>query len=101
MKNYFCMVALLCVSVSGASIVSAQTVKIRFDPSQSKVSWTLADVLHTVRGTFQLGSGNIAFSTQTETAVGLFTVNEDTGQSVDTTRDNRMKKSILNCQCVD
>ena len=96
MKKYFCIVALLCVSVSGTSIASAQTVSVRFDPSQSKVGWTLPDVLHTVRGTFQLASGNIAFNTQTGTAVGLFTVNEDTGQSGDGTRDNRMRKSVLN-----
>lgn len=86
-----CLLLLLAATANG----SAQAVAIRFDPSQSKVLWTLADVLHTVHGAFQLASGNITFDPKNGDATGLFTVNEDTGQSGDSTRDNRMKKSLL------
>ncbi len=84
--------------VFGACVLGqarAQTVSIQFDPVQSKILWTLADVLHTVSGTFALSSGSIAFSSQSGAATGLFTVSEDTGQSGNSTRDGRMKKSVL------
>jgi polyisoprenoid-binding protein YceI len=77
------------------SAAPASTVNIQMDPAQSKILWTLPDVLHTVHGSFQLASGAITFSPQSGAASGLFTVNEETGASGDGARDRRMKKSIL------
>jgi len=100
MKRKFVLPVILHALVVSAffahvSMASAQTVSVRLDPAQTKILWTLVDVLHTVHGTFQLTSGNIVFNTKTGVASGLFAVNEDTGQSGDSTRDGRMKKSIL------
>ncbi len=81
--------------LGAASAAGAQTIAIRFDPAQSRIGWTLPDVLHTVSGTFALSSGNIVFNTQTGAASGVFSVQEDTGQSGNGTRDSRMKKSVL------
>lgn len=87
--------AVVILFLFAGSVASAQTVAVRFDPAQSKLQWTLADTLHTVHGTFQLASGKIVFNTQTGAVSGLFTVNEDTGHSDSSTRDARMKKSVL------
>lgn len=95
MKKSIVFIAVVFTCMSTTATVFAQTVSIHFDPSQSKVLWTLPDVLHTVHGTFQLASGNVLFNPQTGAASGLFTVQEDTGQSGDSVRDNRMKKSVL------
>ncbi|MGC9292560.1 MAG: YceI family protein [Acidobacteriaceae bacterium] len=77
------------------SVAPASAVTIQMDPAQSKILWTLPDVLHTVHGSFQLASGAITFQPQSGAASGLFTVNEETGASGDGARDRRMKRSIL------
>lgn len=86
----------LCGALFTYAVAShAQAVSVQFDPAQTKILWTLPDVLHTVHGTFLLTSGNIVFNTETGTASGQFVVNEDTGQSGDKVRDGRMKKKVL------
>ncbi len=95
MKRKIALSALLCVPVSMTWVASGQNVTVQLDPVQTKILWTLPAVLHTVHGTFQLNSGAMTFNTQTGAASGLFTVNENSGQSGDNTRDGRMKKSIL------
>ena len=47
-----------CVLMLAGSL-AAQTEVLEFDPAQTKVQFTLADVLHTVQGTFKLKRGNI------------------------------------------
>ena len=59
-KNLFTVAfALLVVSVPAPAV--AQEAVLELDPNQTQVSFTLGDVLHTVRGTFKLkrGSGRI------------------------------------------
>lgn len=95
MKRNIALAVLLCASVSMAYEAFGQNITLQLDPAQTKILWTLPAVLHIVHGTFQLNSGTMTFNTQTGDASGLFTVNENTGQSGDNTRDGRMKKSIL------
>lgn len=91
---FLSMIALAAVTpVCG--VAQAQMVSIQFNPAQSTVTWNLPDALHTVGGTFALTAGKIAFDPQTGAASGLFTVDENTGQSGNSIRDGRMKKSVL------
>jgi polyisoprenoid-binding protein YceI len=74
---------------------SAQEQVFQLDPLQSQVSWTLSDVLHTVRGTFQLKSGVLRFDSATGSASGELVVDATTGQSGNSSRDKKMKREIL------
>ena len=64
-------------------------------PENTKIEWTLSDVLHTVRGTFQLKSGSVHFDPDTGKAGGEVVVNVASGNSGNETRDRRMHASIL------
>jgi polyisoprenoid-binding protein YceI len=74
---------------------SAQQTQITLDPAQTKIDWTLGDVLHTVHGTFKLKSGSIAFDPKTGEAGGQIVVDTTSGQSGNHTRDGKMQKEIL------
>lgn len=84
-------VLILLCSIAAA----AQQVQITLDPAQTKVDWTLGDVLHTVHGTFKLKSGNIVFDSKTGDASGQIVVEALSGESGNRTRDGKMQKEIL------
>lgn len=88
----------LALCVGTATALSAQApgeVRIDFDPSTTKVEFTLADVLHTVHGSFRLKSGNIHFDPTSGIAGGALVVDATSGQSGNNTRDHKMNKEIL------
>jgi polyisoprenoid-binding protein YceI len=89
--------ALLAVVVFLASSLaaSAQAYVFEIDPQQSRVAFTLDDVLHTVRGTFQLKRGTIHFDGATGAASGEIVVDATTGDSGSRARDHKMHKEIL------
>src|SRR5438270_2060074 len=68
------------------------------DPAQSRVDFTLGDVLHTVHGTFRLKSGTLRFNTTTGVAQGQLVVDAESGDSGNKSRDGKMKKEILETQ---
>jgi polyisoprenoid-binding protein YceI len=88
----------LALCLGTARYVSAQApgeVRIDFDPATTKVEFTLADVLHTVHGSFRLKSGNIHFDPTSGEAGGALVVDATSGQSGNNTRDHKMNKEIL------
>ncbi len=74
---------------------SAQQTQITLDPAQTKIDWTLSDVLHTVHGSFKLKSGSIVFDPKTGDASGQIVVDATSGESGNHTRDGKMQKEIL------
>ncbi len=74
---------------------SAQQTQITLDPAQTKIDWTLSDVMHTVHGTFKLKSGSIVFDPKTGDASGQIVVDATSGESGNHTRDGKMQKEIL------
>jgi polyisoprenoid-binding protein YceI len=64
-------------------------------PPDTKIEWTLSDVLHTVHGTFRLKSGTITFDTSTGTASGRIVVDVASGESGSDARDKRMHAHVL------
>src|ERR1700681_916769 len=68
---------------------------IELDPARTSIGFTLADVLHTVHGTFKLKRGSIAFDSSTGKASGEVVVDVASGNSGSGTRDKRMHKEIL------
>jgi polyisoprenoid-binding protein YceI len=68
---------------------------VELDPARTSISFTLADVLHTVHGTFKLKRGSITFDSSTGNASGEIVVDVASGNSGGGTRDKRMRKEIL------
>lgn len=83
----------LCVGWSWASAAAETTV--RFDPARTTIEFTLADVLHTVHGTFKLKSGLIQYDPATGKARGSLVIDATSGDSGSAARNRRMHASIL------
>lgn len=81
-----------------ASKAEAQDTVVEFDPAQTKVEFTLGDVLHTVHGTFKLKKGLIRFDPSTGVASGALLIDAASGDSGSGARDSRMNKNILESQ---
>ncbi len=96
MYRYIRAAALVLFSLAMCSPLWSQDTTLELDPANSKVEFTLADVLHTVRGTFALRSGTIHFNPATGQASGLVVVDVKSGQSGNHTRDRKMHAEILN-----
>lgn len=85
----------LLVMAAVARIGAAAELTWKTDASATKVTWVLGDVLHTVKGTFQLRSGTIRFDPDSGRAGGELVVAAASGESGSGARDGRMKKQIL------
>lgn len=82
--------------IAAATAVSAaEDTAIEFIPSQTKVEFTLADVLHTVKGTFKLKTGTIHFNPASGAAGGALVIDSASGNSGSNARDSRMHHNIL------
>jgi polyisoprenoid-binding protein YceI len=84
-----------CALLLAAGSLPAQEISLNFEPAQTKVEFTLGDVLHTVHGTFALKRGSIRFDSATGKADGELVVDATSGNSGSGTRDRRMNKEIL------
>jgi polyisoprenoid-binding protein YceI len=95
MRIILMSLALLCGTAAFATAQASEEVRIDFDPANTKVEFTLSDVLHTVHGSFRLKSGVIHFDPSSGVAGGLLVVDATSGDSGNKTRDHKMKKEIL------
>jgi polyisoprenoid-binding protein YceI len=84
--------AVVIVSVLAAA---AQQTSLDLDPTHTSVKFTLGDVLHTVRGTFQLKHGALQFDPSTGKISGEIVVDARSGDSGSGMRDRKMHKEIL------
>jgi len=82
------------------SVVAAQQITVNLDPAQTKIEWTLGDVLHTVHGTFKLKSGSVTFDPKSGDASGEIIVDATSGESGNHARDQKMHKEILGEQAL-
>ena len=78
--------------------VHAAEIAVDFDPAQTRVQYTLGDVIHTVKGTFKLKHGSIHFDPATGTAGGSLVIDAASGNSASEGRDKRMKRDVLETQ---
>jgi polyisoprenoid-binding protein YceI len=73
-----------------------QGVSLEVDPAQSKVHYTVDSTLHAVHGTFALKKGSVVrFDPETGKASGEIAVYATSGDSGNSSRDERMHKEIL------
>ena len=68
---------------------------IELDPARTKITFTLADTLHTVHGSFKLKRGSLTLDTGTGDASGEIVVDVASGGSGGGARDKRMHKEVL------
>jgi len=76
--------------LAAASSLPAEDTVLQIDPSQTKVEFTLAALLHTVHGSFLLKRGTIRFDAATGQASGELVVDATSGA-----RDRNMHKNVL------
>src|ERR1700676_334195 len=65
------------------------------DPAQTSVKFTLGDVLHTVRGKFELKRGSLEFEPASGKISGEIVVDAGSGNSGSGMRDRKMNKEVL------
>jgi len=75
--------------------VAAQQFTLQLDSGQTRVDFTLGDVLHTVHGTFKLKRGNVRLDSATGKVSGDLIIDATSGDSGSGARDSRMHKNIL------
>jgi polyisoprenoid-binding protein YceI len=82
-----------------ATQTSAQEVTLELDPAQSTVHYLVDSTLHTVHGTFALKKGSaVHFDPESGKAAGEVAVYATSGESGNSSRDERMHKEILQTQ---
>jgi polyisoprenoid-binding protein YceI len=78
------------------AVAAVQGISLDVDPTQSKVHYTVDTTLHTVHGTFAIKKGSLVkFDPETGKASGEVAVYATSGDSGNTSRDERMHKEIL------
>ena len=85
------LVCALCAGIASGSVI-------HLDPAKSNIEFTLADVLHTVHGSFRLKSGVVNFDVENKAISGLIVVDAASGNSGSSLRDGRMKRTYLEVQ---
>jgi polyisoprenoid-binding protein YceI len=85
----------LLLLAASAVFASAQNTALQLDPAQTSVKFTLGDVLHTVRGTFQLKHGALQFEPASGKISGEIVVDAKSGESGSGMRDRKMHKEVL------
>ena len=80
---------------SAQARAASQEVVLSFDPAQSKIHWMVDSTLHTVHGTFLLKSGSVNFDHDSGKASGEITVLATSGESGNSSRDEKMHKEVL------
>lgn len=78
-----------------ATQAAGQEVALELDPAQSKVQYSVDSTLHKVHGTFALKSGAVHFDPESGKAGGEVQVFATSGDSGNSSRDERMHKEIL------
>lgn len=93
----FCIFALASSLVEALTLANAQAqeLRFRFAPAQTNVNFTLADILHTIHGSFNLKSGELQYDTKTAMIRGSLVIDATSGRSGNRTRDRRMHGEIL------
>ena len=91
-RGKFVFAAVVALTITAAA---AQDTALQLDPAHTSVKFTLGDVLHTVRGTFQLRHGALQFDPGSGKISGQIVVDAKSGDSGSGMRDRKMHWEIL------
>jgi polyisoprenoid-binding protein YceI len=82
------------LAVAGIA-AAAEAVAFQLDPQHTTVSFTLSNVLHTVRGTFHLKRGSLRLDPASGKLAGEIVVDAKSGESGSGIRDRKMHREVL------
>jgi polyisoprenoid-binding protein YceI len=94
-QHFFLVCLVLCLTQVAQAQSSSTKVTIHLDPQKTEIHWTLGTTLHTVHGTFRLKGGLVSFDPATGAAEGEVLVDTSTGESGNSSRDEKMQKEVL------
>jgi polyisoprenoid-binding protein YceI len=97
-KTLFSSAILLALTATSFAQSDHSKIAVHLDPQKTEIHWTLKATLHAVHGTFQLKGGALTLDPATGAAEGQILVDVTTGQSGDSSRDNKMQKEVLESQ---
>jgi polyisoprenoid-binding protein YceI len=83
------------LSILFAKAALAQESVVHFEPAQTKITFTLDDPLHTVRGTFRLKQGEVRFNHESGAASGALVIDAKSGDSGSAGRDKKMHREVI------
>jgi polyisoprenoid-binding protein YceI len=88
---------LILVGLFALSTAYAQSpnVVLQFSPAQTKINFTLGDILHTVHGSFGLKRGSVEYDLSSASVRGELVADATSAQSGNRTRDRKMHREIL------
>lgn len=89
------LLGLILVVAAVSAVARAQQSTLGLDPAKTSVKFTLADVLHTVHGTFLLKRGELQFDPSSGKISGEIVVDARSGESGSGMRDRKMHKEVL------
>jgi polyisoprenoid-binding protein YceI len=92
LSRYLLGIAVLVAA--SALLAGAQDTAFQLDPAQSSVQFTLADVLHTVHGTFKVKEGKLEVDPSGKMG-GEIVVDAASGQTGSGMRDRKMHKEVI------
>lgn len=83
--------------LTGATLAQTQThgISLNFVPAKTSVNFTLGDVLHTVRGSFNVKGGTVHFDPASNKISGEILVDAASGNSGSDGRDKKMHNEVL------
>lgn len=79
---------------AGVALAAEQEATFQLDPAQTTVTFTLGDVLHTVRGSFKVKQGSLRLEPSGKIS-GEIVVDATSGNSGSGMRDRKMHKEVL------
>jgi polyisoprenoid-binding protein YceI len=95
----FCVAMLLSAAPAPphpqAPQAAAHEIALTLDPAQTKLHFSVDTTLHMVHGSFAVKSGSLQFDPQTGKASGAIVVNALSGETGNSSRDQRLHKEIL------
>src|SRR5579862_3219381 len=89
------MKSTILIFLTTATVLLGQETVLELNPAQSRVEFTLSDVLHTVHGSFKLKRGTVHYDFATGKCSGEIVIDTQSGDSGSEARDKRMHHNIL------
>lgn len=90
-----CVLPAVVLLAATVTLSAAQGAAFQLDPVQTSVKFTLADVLHTVHGSFKLKRGALQFDPGSGKITGEIVVDAASGDTGNGMRDRKMNKEVL------
>jgi polyisoprenoid-binding protein YceI len=86
---------LFCLLLYSASVYAQQQIALQFTPANTSIKFTIADIVHTIHGSFQLTRGDVEYTLANGSLRGALVVDAASGRSGNRFRDHRMHHVVL------